>query len=125
MADELTMNASFSITTTNLSESLSPGAVSIDVASVAGSGGIQEVGTAVEQITKGDTTDGGFYFFRNIDATNFVEIGTTSDDSASGTFQPFLKLLAGEYSIGRLKEANVFAKSNTAATKLQYRMVSP
>jgi len=125
MADELNINASYSISTTNLSEANAPGSISIDVASVAGSGGIQNVGTAVEQITKGDTTDGGFYFFRNIDATNYVEIGTTSDDSASGTFQPFLKLLAGEYSIGRLKEANVFAKANTAAINLQYRMVSP
>jgi hypothetical protein len=125
MADELTISASYSLNTTNLSESNAPGSISIDVASVAGSGGIQNVGTAVEQITKGDTTDGGFYFFRNIDDTNFVEIGTTSDDTDSGTFQPFLKLLAGEYSIGRLKEANVFAKADTAAINLQYRMVSP
>ena len=70
-------------------------------------------------------TDGGVFFFRNIDETNFVEIGITSDDTSGGTFYPFLKLLAGEYAVGRLSNATIFAKADTAAVNLQFRMLSP
>ena len=130
MADEIQINASLQIEDTNFREFFNPGILTIDFASSAaasryGSGGVQSIGTSVEQITQGDTTDGGIYFFRNIDQTNFVEIGITSDDTSGGTFYPFLKLLAGEYSIGRLSNATIFAKADTAATNLQFRMLSP
>ena len=88
-------------------------------------GSFLDIGTSVEQITQGDTTDGGVYFFRNIDETNFVEIGVTSDDTSGGTFYPVLKLLAGEYSVGRLSNATIFAQADTAAVNLQFRMLSP
>ena len=125
MANEIRMGGSLTISDTNLAESFNPGSVSIDLANAKGSGGILDVGTAVEVITKGDTANGGVYFFRNTDATNYVEIGLTSDDTSSGTFYPMLKLLAGEFSLGRLSNANVFARANTASVNLQFRMLSP
>lgn len=125
MADEITMTGSLQIRATNMVEAFQPPGLSIDLASNAGSGGSQSIGTAVEAIAKGDTTNGGVFFFRNTDETNFVEIGPTSDGSASGTFFPTIKLLAGEYAMGRLASADIFARSNTAATILQFRMLSP
>ena len=125
MADEITMTASLQVSATNFAESFQPGKISIDLADTSGSGGTQTIGTAVEAITKGDTSDGGVFFFRNIDETNYVEIGPTSDDTASGTFYPTIKLLAGEYSVGRLAGADVFARANTASIDLQFRMLSP
>lgn len=130
MADEIKINASLQINDVNLIEAYIPGSLSISFDSAAassrfGSGGVLDVGTSVEQVTQGDTTDGGVFFFRNIDETNYVEIGITSDDTSGGTFYPFLKLRAGEYSIGRLSNATIFAKANTAAVNLQFRMLSP
>jgi hypothetical protein len=130
MADEITINASLQINDINLVEAFIPGTLTIDFATAGassryGSGGVQAIGTSVEQITQGDTTDGGVYFFRNIDETNFVEIGVTSDDTSGGTFYPVLKLLAGEYSVGRLSNATIFAQADTAAVNLQFRMLSP
>lgn len=125
MADEISISASVKITATNFAESFNPGALAIDLASSAGSGGTQPIGTAVEAIVKGDTAAGGVFFFRNIDETNFVEIGPTSNDGADGTFYPTIKLLAGEYAIGRLANEDIFAKANTAGIILQYRMLSP
>lgn len=125
MADEISISASVKITATNFAESFNPGALTIDLASSAGSGGTQPIGTAVEAIVKGDTAAGGVFFFRNIDETNFVEIGPTSNDGADGTFYPTIKLLAGEYAIGRLANEDIFAKANTAGIILQYRMLSP
>lgn len=125
MANEISMSASVKITATNFSESFNPGAVSIDLASSAGAGGTQPIGTSVEAIVKGDTAAGGVFFFRNIDETNYVEIGLTSTDGVGGTFYPMIKLLAGEYSIGRLVNEDIFARANTAGIVLQYRMLSP
>lgn len=123
MADEISMSASLSVSATNFVESFQPGKLSIDLASTAGAGGAQTIGhSAHEQITKGDTTDGGVYFFRNLDQTNFVEVGIQHSGS---TFVAFLKLLPGEYSVGRLSSSTIFAKANTAAVNLQYRLLSP
>lgn len=121
MANEITLTAGLKVAATNLSESFQPGALSIDLASTAGAGGAQTIGTSYEQVTKGDTTDGGVFFFRNTDDTNYVEIGV----EVSSTFYPLIKLLAGEYAVGRLATADVFAKANAAAVNLQYRMLSP
>jgi hypothetical protein len=122
MADEITINGSLSISATNFVESFLPGSITIDLASTAGAGGAQTIGTSHEQITKGDTTDGGVFFFRNLDATNYVEVGIQHSGS---TFVAFLKLLPGEYAIGRLSSATIYAKANTAAVNLQYRILSP
>lgn len=122
MANEITLTGSLSIAATNFAESFQPGALSIDLASTAGAGGAQTIGhSAHEQIAKGDTTNGGVFFFRNLDETNFVEIGL----EVSSTFYPFLKLLAGEYAVGRLATADIFAQADTASINLQYRMLSP
>ena len=122
MADEITMTASLQVAATNFTEAFLPGKLSIDLASTAGAGGAQTIGTAYEQVTKGDTTDGGVYFFRNLDETNFVEVGIQHSGS---TFVAFLKLLPGEYSVGRLSSATIYAKADTAAVNLQYRLLSP
>ena len=122
MADEISLNASLTITATNFKESYAPGGLSIDLASTAGAGGSQTIGTAYEQITKGDTTDGGVFFFRNVDETNFVEIGI---EHSGSTFVAFLKLLPGEYAVGRLSSATIYAKASAGTVNLQYRLLSP
>ena len=129
MADEISLTAALRISSTNLRESYDPGAITIDYTDAdstqRGGGGLQNIGTAVEAISLGDAADGGVFFFRNVDDVNYVEIGRTSDGSATGTFYPFLKLLAGEPSVGRLSESTIFARANTASINLQYRMLSP
>jgi len=126
MADEITMTGSLTISATNFREQFSPGTISIDLASNKGDGGVQEIshsGTAAQGESLGvtDVAVGGVCFFRNLDETNFVEIGF----QVSSTFYPFLKLLPGEFSMGRLGNAAPFARANTANVDLQYRILSP
>ena len=126
MANEIKMQASLAINTTNFSESFQPGAISIDLASNKGDGGVQEIshsGAAAQGEALGvdDVTVGGVCFFRNLDETNYVEIGF----QVSSTFYPFLKLLPGEFSVGRLGNAAPYARANTANVNLQYRLLSP
>lgn len=126
MADEIKMNASISVRDTNYSETFNPGTVSIDLADTKGSGGVQVIsdsGSAAEgeAIDVTDVAVGGVFYFRNTDATNYVEIGF----QVSATFYPFLKLLAGEFAVGRLGNAAPYGRANTANVNLQYRILSP
>jgi len=126
MANEIRMNGSLTINATNLNETFNPGSISVDLASNKGDGGVQEIshsGSAAqgEALSVTDVSVGGVYFFRNTDETNYVEIGF----QVSSTFHAFLKLLPGEYSIGRIGTAAPYARANTANVNLQYRILSP
>ena len=126
MADEITMTGSLAISATNFREQYSPGQISIDLASNKGDGGVQEIshsGSAAqgEALSVTDVSVGGVYFMRNLDETNYVEVGF----QVSSTFYAFLKLLPGEYSIGRIGNAAPYARANTANVNLQYRILSP
>ena len=120
MANEIKMSARLDINTTNFVESFNPGQINIDLSGKTGAGGVQAIATSDTDIAEGGTTAGGVYFLRNLDETNFVYVGV----KAAGT-DYFLKLLPGEFSIGRLQDEELHAKANTATVNLQYRMLSP
>jgi len=78
---------------------------------------VQDIGTGShETLTLGDLTTPGYVVFRNLDSTNFVEIG----DDSSGTFVPVIKLKAGEMGVIRLGTASPYAKADTAEVKLEF-----
>ena len=63
----------------------------------------------------------GYAFFRNIDATNYVEIGV----QISTVFYAFAKLKAGEVAIVRMNQTNPpYALANTAAVVLQFTILA-
>jgi len=122
MANEIKMSASLAISTTNFTEQFSPGTINADLASQVGAGGVQAIATSDTEVVNGSTTDGGVYYVRNLDETNYVEVGSKF---GTGTAYYFLKLLPGEFSIGRLSESDIWAKANTATVNLQFRLLSP
>lgn len=79
--------------------------------------GRQTIGTTEEQIDKGDVATIGYVYIRNMDATNYVEIGVV-------TAQYSIKLPAGKdcwfYSNGN----TLYAKANTAAVDISYTIFS-
>lgn len=78
--------------------------------------GVQDIGTgAHEAIALGDVATPRFAFFRNHDATNYVQVGI---DQAA-TFHPFMRLQAGSFALVELEEAP-YAQANTGAVKLEY-----
>ena len=123
MANEINFNGSISIRKGNYVDTFNPGSITMDLADPRGDGGVQEIGTGASGEAFGvtDVTSGGVFFFRNLDDTNYVEIGI----QVSSTFYPFLKLLAGEYAIGRLGTAAPYGKANSAVVDVQYRILSP
>lgn len=85
------------------------------------SSGVQNVGTTHELVAiSSDVATLGACFFRNLSATNYVEIGIV----VSSTFYPVLKLKPTEGQVVRLAVAYnaLYAKSNTAACDLEYRV---
>ena len=62
----------------------------------------------------------GISYFQNLDATNFIEVGTNS----ANTFFPCLRLNAGEAFPFRFAQGIApFARANTASCKLYYRIL--
>ncbi len=126
MANEINFNASIQVRKGNYVDSFVPGSISLDLSDPSGDGGVQEICNLAtcaqgEAIGVTDVTSGGVFWFRNLDDTNFVEIGT----QVSGTFYPFLRLKAGEYAVGRIGTSAPYARANSAVVKLQYRILSP
>jgi len=57
---------------------------------------VQNIGLSEEALTLGDMTPGGWCYFENLDATNFVEIrGATGETD-------LVKMKAGEFSLLRM-----------------------
>jgi hypothetical protein len=82
---------------------------------------VLQVGTTAEELDLGGITVPGWAFFRNLDATNFIEVGR--DDTG---FISFARLragsatVAGEWFLGPVGPGAIWAKADTAAARLQY-----
>ena len=81
--------------------------------------GIQNIGTSAEAINLGDVTTEGYAYMRNLDLTNYVQIGVDS----SG-FIAFAKLDPGDFLIAPLDGTLTHqAKADTAAVELEYIII--
>ena len=117
MADEITVDARLRVSATGYpTTDCREQALSIDMAGVHKDHHVQEIGFAAhEAITvSGDIGTPGMAFFKNLDTTNFVQIGVL-DDAA---FAPLAKLLAGEPAQFRLATGTFYAQADTAAVNL-------
>ena len=117
MANEIRVNADLQCENGNFQPRMRVQNLYITQTTLGGTTGVQAIGTAAhEAIDLGDVGTVGLVMFRNLDATNFVEIGI--DDG--GAFVPIHKLLKGE-SAGPFRLAAgvvLYAKADTAAVKI-------
>lgn len=122
MADEITVIAGLRVTNGNLKVEHSTLQSTFTMSGDATSRNTQSIpttaaGTALSIAAAVGTA--GFSFFRNLDATNFVEIGV----QVGGTFYPVIKLKAGEYGVCRFSVLTLYARADTAAVLLDFSMV--
>ena len=73
---------------------------------------VQAIGTSNEAIVLGDISLPGVVMFKNMDATNYIELALDSS-----TTQVFSKLLAGESTLVHAVAA-IYARANTASCNL-------
>lgn len=118
MAQEITLSATLAVKKGNVDVQRSVSSTRFDQAGDHLTWNVQDIGTAAhEALTIGaDLATAGYAWFRNLDATNYVEIGV----DAAGTFHPLLRLKAGQVAVAPLTTTAVYAKANTASVKLEY-----
>lgn len=75
---------------------------------------IQSIGITEEAVAVSDMATQGYVYAKNLDATNYVEIGTTGKLA--------VKLLAGESAVFRTGGA-LYAQANTAACRVHFIVV--
>ena len=120
MANELTITGSLKLANGNDSMSKTF-TFNADQTSVGGpSPGTLSIGTTHEAVATTDITNKGWAFFKNLDTTNFVDIGV----DVSATFYPLLRLEPGESVVVRLSPAvSLYAKADTAACRLESQIL--
>lgn len=116
MADEISFSVSLKATKSSFVLPQHSTADTVDMATAGQAGGVQTVGTTHETIGVTDLSTPGWSYFKNLDTTNYVELGR----DVSASFYPFVKLLPGEACVLRLGTTAPYAKANTASVKLQY-----
>ena len=81
--------------------------------------GTQTIGFAAHELvalgSDHSSAVGGMCLFINLDPTNYLELGI--DDSA--TFEPLIRLVAGDFCMFRSTTSAIYARANTAACELQ------
>lgn len=94
---------------------LSVNNLSVDQAAAGAAAGVQNIGTSEETLSAGDLTTKGWLFIRNLDGTNYVQVGFST-----GVYG--IRLEAGEPAVFRTEPAaTVYLKANTAACDIQYQ----
>ena len=125
MANEISISTRLLAKKSFLNVDHNVGTVTADLSGSTSAAGIVSIpttagGTALslDGIT---TATMGYAFFRNIDATNYIEIGV----QVGGTFYALVKLKAGEVALLRMNQTNPpYARSNGTAANLQYTILA-
>ena len=116
MANELTILVSMAFSKGGASVSRAE-SIQVTVTGDAFSHEVQEVGTSEEQLAQGaDLGTPGYMLIKNLDGTNYVEVGSTT-----GVYD--IKLKAGEVALYRHNSATVYAKANTAVCLVEYMLI--
>lgn len=116
MANEISLTVALNCTDGNLVIDKKPPTILITQATQYYSAGVQLIGTTYEHLVIGsDVATAGVSYFRNLDPTNYVELGR----EVAATFYPFAKIKPGEAYPVRLATNSIYANANVAAVKLE------
>lgn len=116
MANEITLSARFGVQNGTYDPgTLNVSNLSVDQAAVGAAEGVQNIGTSEETLSAGGLSTEGWLFIRNLDTTNYVQLGFST-----GVYG--CRLEAGEFALFRTEpSADIYLKANTAACNVQYR----
>lgn len=118
MADEITINAFMRAAKGGLEIARQQNGLNRDMAGQAYSAEVQTIGFAAHEALDigADLATASYAWFRNLDETNFVEVGL----EVSAAFEPFIKLLPGEVALVPLATVALYAQADTGAVKLEF-----
>jgi hypothetical protein len=111
MADNaVTITARLGLENGEFKTERNPGRLTADQTTLASVANIQTIGITYEAIALGDVTTEGWCYLRNLDAANFVDVGT----DGGAALVPCMRLLAGEVALFRISTNALFALADTA-----------
>jgi len=114
MANELNMSIAINFLKNDASLQFSR-AITVDIAGDSYVKAVQEIGTSEELLVEPDALGTpGYVYVKNLDSTNFVEVGLT------GSYT--IKLLAGDFCLFPAAAA-IYAKADTASCNVEYAIV--
>lgn len=117
MASEITYGSSLSMSkgigTAKVDDNSDTALTKADMAGTKRHKTTQNIGTSEEAIKVGDITSPGWAKFRNLDATNFIELYAATGETA------FIKMLPGEIATFRMSATAPFAKADTATCDME------
>lgn len=118
MANELTVTGTLAFTKAPVDQiTMNVAGKSFNVAGTRYVRGVQNVDTTPEAIGIGEITAPGWFFIKNLDASNYVEILTAAAGAA------FLRLKPGEFAVGRFGVTAPAAQANVAAVNIEFMVV--
>lgn len=79
--------------------------------------GVQAIATDATALDVGPITVPGWYYIKNIDPTNYVELLTAAAGAVFGKLKP------GEFTIGRFGVAAPALKAHTGACNIEYAVI--
>jgi hypothetical protein len=116
MADEITISVRMAFSKSGAKASRTEN-INVDVTGDSFTHEIQSVGTTEEELAQGaDLGTPGYIFIKNLDSTNYVEVGVTT-----GVYT--VKLLAGEVACFRVNGATIYAKANSSSVLVEYLII--
>lgn len=121
MASELSVSVNLAVRNGNHNETFNASGVSVDQNAQGGSGGIVQIGTAVETISLGDVTSAGYAAFRNLSTatsgTAYIAIGHYDGTN----LHEVMHLRRGQPAVAPLRASiTLGAKSYGTALPLRY-----
>lgn len=121
MANEITVNASLSVNKSPLKLDQHMVQGLFTMAGTRYGAGVQTIGFAAHEliVVPADLATAGWAWFKNVSATNFVQIGL----DVAAAFVPFVKLQPGEFAILPLAVLANYAKADTGAVALEWRVL--
>ena len=117
MADEIAITLAVSVTNGNFLDNINMGTLQFNQSNEGVDGSVVEIATSETTISLSDLTTEGYMLLRNLDTTNYIDIGPDSTGQVD-----FIRLLAGEVALFPLTPGpTVKATANTAACNLFVR----
>ena len=121
MSNEITTSVTLSLANGKLKDSRIANNIKTDQTTALSAAGVQPIGTTEEAVTVGDVSTPRECYIRNLDATNFVEIGL----KPASTFYPFCKLAVDSppMLITISDSTTLYAKADTATVNIDKLIV--
>lgn len=117
MANEITVTAKLTLDNGDFEQEMSASRIQVTQANLGGIHQVQNIGTTYEAIALGDVSTEGYCMFRNLDSTNFVQIGL----DAGAALTPVIRVdpgeTAGPFQIDAA--ATLYAEADTAACNVE------